>query len=68
MVHLAEIVKNLGVPILSLTRFGSNPLTKLADVPLQVSRSKEANQRSLCYEFDYRPPIGGRCPFLCLFK
>jgi DNA-binding MurR/RpiR family transcriptional regulator len=46
MVHLAEIVKNLGVPILSLTRFGSNPLTKLADVPLQVSRSKEANQRS----------------------
>ena len=46
MVHLAEIAKNLGVPILSLTRFGSNPLTKLADVPLQVSRSKEANQRS----------------------
>lgn len=46
MVHLAEFAAGKKIPIISLTRFGSNPLTKLADVPLQVSRAKEANQRS----------------------
>lgn len=46
MVHLAEFATGKKIPIISLTRFGNNPLSKLADVPLQVSRAKEANRRS----------------------
>lgn len=46
ILHLAEFTKEMGIPVLSLTRFGSNSLSKLADVPLQVSRPKEANMRS----------------------
>lgn len=46
IVNFAEFAKSLGIPVISLTRFGVNPLSKMADVPLQVSRPKEMDQRS----------------------
>lgn len=46
IVSFAEVARDLGIPVITLTRFGSNPLAKIADISLQVSRSKEANQRS----------------------
>lgn len=46
IVSFAEVAHDLGIPVITLTRFGSNPLAKIADISLQVSRSKEASQRS----------------------
>ena len=46
IVFFAEIAKELKIPIITLTRFGNNRLSKLADVSLQVSRPQEADLRS----------------------
>ena len=46
LVALATSAKELGIPVLTLTQFGQNALTKLADVALQTSRPKEAHFRS----------------------
>lgn len=46
IINYAEFAQSLGIPVISLTRFGINPLSKIANVPLQVSRPKENDQRS----------------------
>lgn len=46
IVRYAEYAKKLKIPVISLTRFGGNPLAKIADVAIQVSRPKESSQRS----------------------
>lgn len=46
IICFGECAKSLHLPILSLTRLGNNPLSKLADVSLQVSRPKESTYRS----------------------
>lgn len=46
LIALAETAKDLGIPIITLTQFGQNPLAKLSDVCLQTSRPTEATYRS----------------------
>ncbi|MGX7131155.1 MurR/RpiR family transcriptional regulator [Enterococcus songbeiensis] len=46
IISYAEYAKKLKIPVISLTRFGNNPLSKLADVAIQVSRPKESDRRS----------------------
>lgn len=46
ILHLGETAKKLGIPVITLTRLGHNPLSKLGDVSLQVSRGKESDLRS----------------------
>lgn len=46
ILHLGETAKDLGIPIITMTRLGNNPLSKLGDVSLQVSRGKESDLRS----------------------
>lgn len=46
LISLAETAKDLGIPVITLTQFGQNPLTKLSDVCLQTSRPTEATYRS----------------------
>ncbi|MFC4772291.1 MurR/RpiR family transcriptional regulator [Enterococcus hermanniensis] len=46
LLALAETAKDLGIPIITLTQFGQNPLAKLSDVCLQTSRPTEATYRS----------------------
>lgn len=46
LVALAETAKSLGIPIIALTQFGQNRLSKLADIHLQTSRPMEAEARS----------------------
>lgn len=46
MVAFAETAKSLGIPIIALTQFGQNRLSKLADIHLQTSRPMEAEARS----------------------
>lgn len=41
-----KTAKKLKIPLISLTRFGNNPLSKLSNIPLQVSNPKESSQRS----------------------
>lgn len=46
LIALAETAKDLGIPIITLTQFGQNPLAKLANVCLQTSRPTESSYRS----------------------
>jgi DNA-binding MurR/RpiR family transcriptional regulator len=46
LIALAETAKDLGIPIITLTQFGQNPLAKLSDVSLRTSRPTEATYRS----------------------
>lgn len=46
IVEFATYAKKLKIPVISLTRFGNNPLSRTADIPIQVSHPKEAPQRS----------------------
>lgn len=46
IVALAETAYSLSIPIISLTQFGQNSLSKLADVNLQTSRPVETAIRS----------------------
>lgn len=46
LVALAETAKSLKIPIIALTQFGQNRLSKLADIHLQTSRPMEAEARS----------------------
>lgn len=46
IIGYAKTAKQLGIPLITLTRFGPNPLSKLATVPLQVSNPKESSNRS----------------------
>lgn len=46
LIALAETAKDLGIPIITLTQFGQNPLAKLADVCLRTSRPTESTYRS----------------------
>lgn len=46
ILHFGETAKKLGIPVITLTRLGHNPLSKLGDVSLQVSRGKESDLRS----------------------
>ncbi len=46
ILHLGETAKTLGISVITLTRLGHNPLSKLGDVSLQVSRGKESDLRS----------------------
>lgn len=46
IIYLGEYAKKMNIPIISLTRIGNNSLSRIADVSLQVSRPKEATQRS----------------------
>lgn len=46
LIALAETAKELGIPIITLTQFGQNPLAKLANVCLQTSRPTESAYRS----------------------
>ncbi|MGO3912810.1 MurR/RpiR family transcriptional regulator [Enterococcus viikkiensis] len=46
LIALAETAKDLGIPVITLTQFGQNPLAKLSDVCLQTSRPTEATYRS----------------------
>ncbi|WP_238989603.1 MurR/RpiR family transcriptional regulator [Staphylococcus sp. MI 10-1553] len=46
LISLAETAKDLNIPIITLTQFGQNPLSKLADVNLQTSRPMESIYRS----------------------
>ncbi|MEO1771181.1 MULTISPECIES: MurR/RpiR family transcriptional regulator [Enterococcus] len=46
LIALAETAKSLDIPIIALTQFGQNRLSKLADIHLQTSRPMEAEIRS----------------------
>ncbi|WP_281197890.1 MurR/RpiR family transcriptional regulator [Staphylococcus schleiferi] len=46
LISLAETAKDLEIPIITLTQFGQNPLSKLADVSLKTSRPMESIYRS----------------------
>ncbi|MBO0431634.1 MurR/RpiR family transcriptional regulator [Enterococcus sp. DIV0660C] len=46
VVALGELAKSLNIEVIVLTQFGSNPLSKLADVTVQTSRPKEITNRS----------------------
>ncbi|MGM9902550.1 RpiR family transcriptional regulator [Enterococcus sp. 10A9_DIV0425] len=46
VVRIGELAKEMGIKIIALTQFGSNQLSKLADVVVQTSRPKEITNRS----------------------
>ncbi|MGM0213392.1 MurR/RpiR family transcriptional regulator [Enterococcus sp. AZ109] len=46
IIAIAETAKELHVPVIALTQFGQNRLSKLADIHLQMSRPMEAELRS----------------------
>ncbi len=46
VVAVGEIAKNLGIPVIALTQFGTNHLSRIADVVIQTSRPKEITNRS----------------------
>ena len=46
VVAVGEFAKELGIPVIALTQFGTNQLSKLADVVIQTSRPKEITNRS----------------------
>ncbi|GCF95074.1 RpiR family transcriptional regulator [Enterococcus florum] len=46
LVALAETAKELNIPVIAITQFGQNRLSKLADVHLQTSRPMETELRS----------------------
>jgi DNA-binding MurR/RpiR family transcriptional regulator len=43
---LAKTAKKLGIPVIALTRFGDNSLTKLATISIQFARPQEPKFRS----------------------
>lgn len=46
VVAVGEIAKDLGIPVIALTQFGTNHLSRIADVVIQTSRPKEITNRS----------------------
>lgn len=46
VIALADMAKKIGIPVISLTQLGSNPLSNLADVAIQISRPMESLYRS----------------------
>lgn len=46
VVAVGEIAKDLGIPVIALTQFGTNHLSRIADVVIQTSRPKETTNRS----------------------
>ena len=46
VVAVGENAKDLGIPVIALTQFGTNHLSRIADVVIQTSRPKEITNRS----------------------
>ncbi|MDB1654325.1 MurR/RpiR family transcriptional regulator [Enterococcus durans] len=46
VVAVGELAKDLGIPVIALTQFGTNHLSRIADVVIQTSRPKEITNRS----------------------
>lgn len=46
IVYLAKVAKEIGIPIITLTQFGPNPLNEQATIGLQTARPTEAINRS----------------------
>lgn len=46
VVAVGEFAKELGIPVVALTQFGTNQLSRIADVVIQTSRPKEITNRS----------------------
>lgn len=46
VVAVGKIAKDLSIPVIALTQFGTNHLSRIADVVIQTSRPKEITNRS----------------------